>query len=298
MDRTLEGCDPAVRSKYNSLMNQFFSAGSMALDGFIDGVRTDATTKEKMPKDGTVFQLTSNVILFLEQLLDYVDTISAVLQQDTSYNQTLLRLPRKISVSDRNHALVGLYVKKVLVQLNLTLINKSDTYGDPFLKAVFRLNNNQYILKSLQKTGLMDVVSLAEPDCEANYSDMILEQKRLYSQSWGRVLTYIWSDDIPSAILQAPGKLSDKYCRLIKEKFAGFNKEIEDISATQRGYFIPDVELRESLKRDNKEYILPKYNSFHDKYANVEFTKHPEKYVKHSPAQVSALIDSFFDAAA
>ena len=299
MDRTLEGCDASIRSKYNSMIHQFFTTGSMALDGFIDGIRLDATTKEKMPRDGTVFQLTSNVILFLEQLLDYVETISSILTQDTSYNQKLLLIPRKISVSDRNHALVGLYITKVLVQLNLTLVNKSDTYGDQFLKAVFRLNNNQYILRSLQKTGLLDVVGLAESDCEQNYNDMILEQKRLYSQSWGRVLNYIWSpDDIPSAILQAPGKLADKYCRIIKDKFAGFNKEIEDISSTQRSYSIPDVGLRESLKRDNKEYILPKYSGFYDKYANIPFTKHPEKYIKYTPAQVSALIDCFFDAAA
>ncbi|TRY63811.1 hypothetical protein TCAL_00431 [Tigriopus californicus] len=299
MDRTLDGSDVGIRSKYNSLINQFFGTGSMALDGFVDGIRSDATTKEKMPRDGTVFQLTSNVILFLEQLLDYVETISAILTQDTSYNQTLLRCPRKISVNDRSHALVGIYIRKVLIQLNLTLVNKSETYPDAFLKAIFRLNNNEYILKSLQKCGLLDVVQLAEPECEENYNAMILEQKRLYSQSWGRVLNYIWSpDDIPTAILMAPGRLSDKYCRIIKEKFAGFNKEIEDIATTQRSYSVPDVELRESLKRDNKEYILPKYNSFYEKYVNVAFTKHPEKYVKYTPAQVSALIDCFFDAAA
>ena len=40
-------------------------------------------------------------------------------------------------------------------------------------------------------------------------------------------LQYIWTDDIPTAILQAPGKLDDKYCRLIKEKFSGFNREIK-----------------------------------------------------------------------
>jgi exocyst complex protein 7 len=228
-----------------------------------------------------------------------VETISAVLTQDTSYNQTLLRLPRKISVSERGHALVGIYIKKVLVQLNLTLVNKSDTYQDPFLKAVFRLNNNQYILKSIQRSGLLEVVKLAEPDCEEHYLDMILEQKRLYSQSWARVLGFIWSaDDIPVAILQAPGKLDDRYCRTIKEKYAGFNKEIDEISGTQKSYSIPDVELRESLKRDNKEYICPKYNGFYEKYANVPFTKNHEKYVRYTPAQVSSLIDSFFDAAA
>ena len=299
MDRTLEGSDATLRTKYNGMVHSLFTAGSTALDGFIDNIRADATSREKMPKDGTVFQLTSNVILFLEQLLDYVETISAVLTQDTSYNQTLLRLPRKISVSERGHALVGIYIKKVLVQLNLTLVNKSDSYHDHFLKAVFRLNNNQYILKSVQRSGLLEVVKLAEPDCEENYLDMILEQKRLYSQSWARVLGFIWSaDDIPVAILQAPGKLGDRYCRTIKEKFAGFNKEIEEISSTQKSYSIPDVELRESLKRDNKEYICPKYNSFYEKYANVQFTKNPEKYVRYTPAQVSSLIDSFFDAAA
>ncbi len=300
MDRTLEGADPGIRAKWNSMIQGFFNTGSNSLESFVEGVRADPTTREKMPKDATVFQLTSNVILFLEQLLDYMDTLSMILTQDTSYNQTLLRLPRKISVSERNHAVVGIYIKKVLVQLNLTLVNKSDTYSDQFLKAIFRLNNNQYILRSLQRSGLLEVVSLAEPDCEANYNDMILEQKRLYSQSWARVLNHIWSaeTDIPVGILMAPGKLNDKYCRIIKEKFEGFNKEFKDISNTQRIYSIPDVELRESLKRDNKEYICPKYNSFYEKYSNVPFTKHPEKYVKYTPAEVSSQIDSFFDAAA
>ena len=100
------------------------------------------------------------------------------------------------------------------------------------------------------------------------------------------MLNYIWAaDDLPSAILLAPGKLQDKYCKLIKEKFTGFNREIEDIASTQKKYSIPDVELRESLKRDNKEYILPKYSAFYDKYANIAFTKNPEKYVRYTVAQ-------------
>jgi exocyst complex protein 7 len=47
--------------------------------------------------------------------------------------------------------------------------------------------------------------------------------------------------------------------------FQGFNKEMEEIAKVQRSYSIPDVELRESLKRDNKEYILPKYHAFYEK---------------------------------
>lgn len=40
---------------------------------------------------------------------------------------------------------------------------------------------------------------------------------------------------------------------------------MEEIAKVQRGYSIPDVELREGLKRDNKEYILPKYDAFYQK---------------------------------
>ena len=61
VDRTLDGSDATLRSKYKAMVDAFDYAGSMALDGFIDNIRTDGTTKEKMPKDGTVFQLTSNV---------------------------------------------------------------------------------------------------------------------------------------------------------------------------------------------------------------------------------------------
>merc|ERR1719347_2501282 len=272
-DKTLEGCDPAVKSKYNGVVDGLQKSGQTALDGFIEGIRSDSTTKEKMPKDGTVFQLTSNILMYLEQLVDYMDTIADILAQDASYNQSILKIPRRILPKDRPQALLGLYIKKVLKQLNATLGIKSLLYSDPFLKAIFLLNNYMYILRAVAKVGLLDVVCLVAPDCQSNYQEMITEQKRVYSQSWERVLHHIWNaDDIPTAILMAPGKLQDKYCKTIKEKFSGFNREIEDISTTQKRYSIPDVELRESLKRDNKEYILPKYNSFYDKYANVQFS--------------------------
>ena len=47
------------------------------------------------------------------------------------------------------------------------------------------------------------------------------------------------SEEIPLAILRSPDKLSDRYCRIIKEKFAGFNKEFEEIAKTQRSYSLP-----------------------------------------------------------
>lgn len=141
-DKTLEGCDPGVRAKYSGVVEGLQKSGQAALDGFVEGIRADPTTREKMPKDGTVFELTSNILMYLEQLVDYMDTISDILAQDPYYNQAVLRLAKRVVPQDRAQAMLGLYFKKVIVQLNLTLVNKSETYPDPFLRAVFRLNNN------------------------------------------------------------------------------------------------------------------------------------------------------------
>ena len=58
-------------------------------------------------------------------------------------------------------------------------------------------------------------------------------------------------------------RLKDK--RYIKDKFAGFNKEVEEIKQKQKNYAIPDAELRNKLQKDNKEFIVPKYAKFYAK---------------------------------
>lgn len=73
---------------------------------------------------------------------------------------------------------------------------------------------------------------------------------------------------------------------------------MEECVKVQRSYSIPDLELRESLKRDNKETLLPKYNYFFDTYASVSFSKNTEKYVKYNSAEIATLLDRFFDVAA
>ncbi|ENN77972.1 hypothetical protein YQE_05649, partial [Dendroctonus ponderosae] len=286
-ERTIEQWDLNVKQKFESILQMLQTTGAKALDDFIESLRSDSVTQ--LPPDGTVHELTSNVIMFLEQLLDYSDTIGIVLGQDPIYAKQL----EKLKFADQNKAFIGLYIGKVLAQLNHTLISKSEQYSDVALKALFRLNNNNYVLKSLQRTNLLELYLISEPKCEEYYHTSIQDHKKAYSH-WNKLLNYIESDD-PFAHGE---KLKDKERAAVKEKFAGFNKEIEDISKVQRGYSIPDIELRESIKRDNKELVIPKYNAFFNRYGVLNFTKNPEKYIKHKPDEVSAIIDRFFDVAA
>lgn len=41
-----------------------------------------------------------------------------------------------------------------------------------------------------------------------------------------------------------------------------FNKELEEACKIQRPISVPDVILREGLKRDNSEHLIPQYNAF------------------------------------
>lgn len=173
------------------------------MEDFIESVRND--TNSQLPKDGTVHEITSNVLVFLEQLTDYTPTIGGVLSQDPAYVAALNRV--NIVNYDKNKALLGIYIskffilsfyflfltsngitfsfffsEKVLAQLNSTLMSKSDVYSDVYLKAVFRLNNNHHMLKSLQRSELLVLVKITEPDCEKNYHDMIQENKKQYIQ--------------------------------------------------------------------------------------------------------------------
>ncbi|XP_077499953.1 exocyst complex component 7 [Amblyomma americanum] len=280
----------SAASRLPSLAVTLQTTLNKALEELVDSVKGDP--EGKMPRDGTVHELTSNVMVVLEQLLGFVEAAGAVLAvwDLASFSQS----------RDPNRAALAQYVTRVLSALNLTLHNKSARYEDQALQAVFRLNNLHYVLRALVRSGLLEVVQMYEPTLGQQYEEQIRDQKRLYSQSWSRVLHYVLEVERPlSTSLAASGaKLRDKDRQSIKDKFTGFNRELEELYRVQKAYAVPDVELRESLKRDNKEFVLPKYKLFYEKYSAVPFTKNPDKYLKYTPLQVSNLIDQFFDAAA
>lgn len=171
----------------------------------------------------------------------------------------------------------------MLSELNLTIVSKCEQYSDHATRYLFRLNNIYYILKSLQRSNTLDLLTLTERDCERHYLELIQELNSAYQKSWVRLLMYISPlDELPRPI---NGKVKEKERAVLKERFSvcarcpskpkkthingilyillqGFNKELEEIYKTQRGISVPDVQLREGLKRDNAEHIIPQYNAF------------------------------------
>lgn len=108
--------------------------------------------------------------------------------------------------------------EKVLSELNLTICSKCEQYNDQATKHLFRLNNIHYILKSLQRSNIMDLLVLTEPECERYYQKLIRELNDSYQKSWSRLLALVSPlDDLPRPV---NGKIKDKERAILKERFS------------------------------------------------------------------------------
>ncbi|CAD0199039.1 unnamed protein product [Chrysodeixis includens] len=276
---------PASPQPYLAILQHCQQNCIKSLEEWVEGIRSDSAAG---PVDGTVHQLAAAALAHIHALAAHIHTIGPALATEPSYARAVGQL---LGVQDRNAAMLAIYMRKVLAQLNFALRNKSEQYPDA-LKAIFLLNNTLYLLQGLQRSGLLDVLMLAEPECEANYRDMIQEHKNAYLQSWNKLLAHTVLEE------PLPAKLRDRDRQILKDKFASFNREWEECSRLQRTYSVPDAELREALKRDNKQALLPKYSAFYDAYSALPFSKNPDKYIKYTPLQIATQLDGYFDEAA
>ncbi|NWI78693.1 EXOC7 protein, partial [Dryoscopus gambensis] len=302
-DQVLQGTAAGTKNKLPGLITSMETTGAKALEEFADNIKNDPDKEYNMPKDGTVHELTSNAILFLQQLLDFQETAGAMLASQVlgdTYNIPLD--PRETSSSASSYSsefsrrLLSTYICKVLGNLQLNLLSKSKVYEDPALSAIFLHNNYNYILKSLEKSELIQLVAVTQKTAERSYRELIEQQIQTYQRSWLKVTDYISERNLP--VFQPGVKLKDKERQMIKERFKGFNDGLEELCKIQKAWAIPDVEQRDKIRRAQKTIVKETYGAFLNRYGNVPFTKNPEKYIKYQVDQVGEMIEKLFDTSA
>uniref|UniRef100_A0A5F8H5L0 Exocyst complex component 7 n=1 Tax=Monodelphis domestica TaxID=13616 RepID=A0A5F8H5L0_MONDO len=221
-DQVLQGTAASTKNKLPGLITSMETTGAKALEDFADNIKNDPDKEYNMPKDGTVHELTSNAILFLQQLLDFQETAGAMLaSQETSSSATSYN-------SEFSKRLLSTYICKVLGNLQLNLLSKSKVYEDPALRAIFLHNNYNYILKSLE--------------------------------NWLKVTDYISEKNLP--VFQPGVKLRDKERQMIKERFKGFNDGLEELCKIQKAWAIPDTEQRDKIRQAQKTIVKENYGAF------------------------------------
>ncbi|XP_032175679.1 exocyst complex component 7 isoform X7 [Mustela erminea] len=302
-DQVLQGTAASTKNKLPGLITSMETVGAKALEDFADNIKNDPDKEYNMPKDGTVHELTSNAILFLQQLLDFQETAGAMLASQVlgdTYNIPLD--PRETSSSASSYSsefskrLLSTYICKVLGNLQLNLLSKSKVYEDPALSAIFLHNNYNYILKALEKSELIQLVAVTQKTAERSYREHIEQQIQTYQRSWLKVTDYIAEKNLP--VFQPGVKLRDKERQMIKERFKGFNDGLEELCKIQKAWAIPDMEQRDKIRQAQKNIVRETYGAFLHRYGSVPFTKNPEKYIKYRVEQVGDMIDRLFDTSA
>ena len=277
------------RVRIPGLIAELDATGSKVLEDFTDSVKSDPEKESNMSKDGTVHELTSNAMLFLQQLTKNLDVAGGMLASQQHHGAG--------AVGNKSEQCLSQYTGHVLGALKLNLENKSRVYMDPSLAAIFLLNNYNYILSALNREGLLDLVQLTTPETGSIYKMVIAEQKKKYLRSWDKFVGYLSDDNKQGLSLHVqPGmRLKDKEKQIVKEKFKSFNNDLDDIIKLHGTWAVPDVEIRTEIRKSLRDKIIPMYTAFRDKYRMVQFTKNIEKYLKHSPETVAESIDKLFN---
>ncbi|XP_062330121.1 exocyst complex component 7 isoform X3 [Osmerus eperlanus] len=289
-DTTLQGTAASTKNKLPTLITSMETVGAKALEEFADSIKNDPDKEYNMPKDGTVHELTSNAILFLQQLLDFQETAGAMLaSQETSSSASSYS-------SEFSRRLLSTYICKVLGNLQLNLLSKSKVYEDTALSAIFLHNNYNYILKSLEKSELIQLVTVTQKKAEGSYRELIEQQVHMYQRSWLKVTEHLTDRNMPA--FQPGAKLKDKERQVIKDKFKGFNDGLEELCKIQKVWAIPDKGQRDAIRQAQKRMVSEAYRNFLQRYTNISFTKNPEKYNKYKPEQVEEMIERLFDTSA
>lgn len=270
-DLLFDGCQSEALARFQGLTITFQATISKSLEEFAGFVSNDSDMK--VPGDGTVHELTNNVMIFIEQLHEHLDIISSVIP--------VKDMQAMENSSDKNRLGFAQYITRLLGSLGETIQRKAESYTNLHLVFLFKLNNFHYILKRLRETGLLDIVHSYNIRVREIYEHLIQNSKDEYINSLYPVLSYI--KDVQETRIKS-----------IKDRFTGFNKEFQELHRLNRTYAVPDQELRKQLRDACKSEFIRSYQQFYNYYVNQDFSKNKEKYIKYSPELVASMIDEFF----
>eukprot|EP01147_Barroeca_monosierra_P007606 gene7606-9870_t len=230
----------------------------MTLLSFQESVSIDPA--QKLPKDGTVHELTSRGMKFVGGLLDYCEGAASALVRNGHASGTEMIL----WVSDDEAVAVIL---------------------DWISSGNFAIYYTAYIHALQALFGDIEIDSTSFSELLAMCSEAIQVAKEQYQRrTWERMMEALVVDSIS-------GPLSKREKDVIKDRYTRFNEELERIQTMQQDFAIPNKELQKELIEANIDLVLPRFRTFHETYSTSGFSqKNPHRYIRYSPDDVERII--------
>ncbi|XP_061425775.1 exocyst complex component 7-like [Lethenteron reissneri] len=283
----------AIKDRVPLLISNMEAAGFGLLEGFTSYIKSGSGKDYTVPKDGTVHELSSAVILFLREVLDFQEIAGGILSSQGYQHSSL---EKNVGAAEKEQICLSAYICSARSRVERALAAMAHVYEDSALGAVFLINNYNYLRCSLRSFGLLPLIELTEAGTDGAYEGLIEEQIVVYKKSWRKLLDHITVSGLPS--LEPGSKIKSKERKMIKDKLSAFNNGLEELCKVQRTWAIPDRDLRAKLYGEGKPGVVAAYGSFLERFASVSFSKNPSKYIRYSVEQVAGLLDGRFDATA
>ena len=282
--------EQAPLAPISNLISLITTCVKETLDQFKCFVEDDAAKTSNVASDGTVHQLTSNVMSICGQLLAYEETVGTLLKG--VQHQGTRALPKS-----NIHRQMATYINGILKALEKNLESKSKVYDNKCLSALFLMNNYNYIRKNLQESDLLQLLQDNHHDgvdLDQRYIDWIHRQMEVY-RLWYQGITEAMSDNTNNAVVRESDKLKDSQKDAIKQKFKTFNTTLEEQLRIQQKWAIPDQSFREWVRVDNIDAIVFQYKDMVQRYEKVNFSSNNRKYIIYTPDDVETTLSMFFD---
>jgi hypothetical protein len=239
-------------------------------------------------EDGSVHELTVSTITQVKKLIDNRAMSEQTLHMLGDGNW---KLQKKVHEEvSAKQTILGHYCADIINSLTQVIDSASKGYRRPGLAAVFLVNNYNYVATCVKSQNFID--ELGE-QYVTKYDRLLKKLKDNYMDSWNPLLQHL--SDPQSLKGGVRGNLSTAEKNAIKEKFKSFNAHLDETYKEHSTYDIPDPALRDEMIQRIHKLIIPKYDTFVEKYRSTDFAKNQAKYIVHTPEALKALLNKLFE---
>ena len=245
---------------------------------FANAIRGE-TSRKPLP-GGEIHPLTRYVMNYVRLLADYSRWLNDLLDGCETDLETG---GDNVDMTPLGHCLLIL-----ITHLLDKIEDKAKLYDDEALQNIFLMNNLWYIVQKIKDSELKSLLG-------DNWIRKHRGQIRRYStgylrSSWTKVLACLRDDGLPQA-----SRSSSALKAALKERFKSFNLAYEELYRTQTAWRVVDPQLREELKINISEKVLPAYRSFVGRFQGQLEGRNLAKYIKYNPEDVENQVSDFFE---
>lgn len=230
---------------------------------------------------GGLHHVTNYVMNYVGLLVEYHKLLDSVLCESREVCSDSLKCTEEMPP-------FGHYLQKLLLNLDLIIVEDSKIYENEALQYVFLMNNILYIAKKVKESAMR---SLLGDQWVRKMQGRVRQYSMGYLRaSWIRALSYLKDE------LGGSGSSYNASKAVIKDKFKKFNLAFEEIYRIQTTWMIPDPQLREELRISISEKVIPAYRAFWGRYGGLlDGVRHAAKYVKYTPEDVENYLANLFE---